>query len=201
MKKAQFGIEAFFAYFLFALAIIAVLAIILFPGMISKSKATETLEGTDLDERTMAELELDSYLRTDLPDNLPEVIEGIRNKGVDADINLDEAKELLGKNPEMHKNKNYADFISEIYYLESKERQNLFAAVTRAVFSEKINENIYDYPRISVVYNKFNTYYEQVDVSSNIVDFPSKIMVEQIIPIHGFQKAAVRLKKEGRNER
>ncbi len=179
--KGQFGLEAFFSYMLIALSVIAVIIILNVPaiGLNSlKGKAEEKLEGKELSESNMADLQLNAYLRTIIPDNLPEMIEQTSSKNLDLGINPGKAAEFFRANKEMYKGNNYADLIAILNPYEKEERQNAFAAATRALFSTEI-AGIYDYPRISVVYGDKPANYDQGDLISGSV-FPGQIVQQQI---------------------
>ncbi len=196
--KAQIGIETIFAYLLFAIAVIAALIIILFPGGIMKSRAEQKIEGLSIAEKNTAELELSAYLRAKLPDNLPDEIMALKSKNLDSGINIDSAADFLSKNPDIYKNRNYADFISSIYYLDKDERQNLFAAATRAAFSGKINDRIYGFPKIQVFYEKQSAAYQQPELDSSALAGFSGKYAEQPIPVIGNKVAIVTLSLEAK---
>ena len=157
-KKGQLGLVDIFSmmlYFFVALILILVLNI---AGCFLTDKAEASIgTNVDLAKSVRADAQLDSMLRTVMPDanGLKEKLYFLKD-GVQIDfsrklnVNFADAKTFLDKHPELYIKKDYSEFISRLHAIyktgtdnDRKDVSNAFNAVTAAMFLRAVK----DYPK------------------------------------------------------
>lgn len=195
-KRGLFDIEDFFAVLVYVLILFILLVIMSLPQC-SRSVVQGLASNAASIDRLSHEQTLLEMLKTQLPDNLPDLIGRQANKEISMDFTLqpglaeatttsvdtnesfpiykgidkDAAIKMLQNNPQLYKEKIYAEFIDSLQFSvkNSKERENTFAVVTRALFIHEVYpphmletmpelKKVLTYPELYVKYNTASSF-------------------------------------------
>lgn len=169
-KKGMFDIEDLFAFIVYTLIMFMFLIILSIPNCSLRPEQKLSSDLSSLD-RLNSEQELLEMLRTQLPEDLPAVIESKNSIKIGSfsiyyrvsDYNG--AKSALEKNAWLYKGLTYSEFIDrlEFFTADRKLKKDIFSVVTISVFVKDIypphikeldlaGRNFWTYPEVHVKY-------------------------------------------------
>lgn len=153
-KKGQLGLVDIFSMMLYFFVALILLLVLNIAGCFLTSK-TEASIGVDVNLATSvrADAQLDSMLRTMMPDanGLKAKLDFLKNSGKPdfsrkLNVNFADAKKFLDNNPELYAKVDYSEFISRLHALYPSNKdmvEHTFKAVTAAMFMRAAK----DYPK------------------------------------------------------
>ena len=119
------------SFYVFVLALL--IFVILFKTCGNAAASRNIGEDDSLDLKAQNSQQLLNYLRTPVIQDSDKLAE--KYGELDGDAN--DAVEILSKNPELISDKNYAEFIAQLYYVDKlDDRSKVFKFVTLAMFKE-----------------------------------------------------------------
>ncbi|MBI2664774.1 hypothetical protein HYX10_05550 [Candidatus Woesearchaeota archaeon] len=212
-KGSLFGVDTIVSYLLFGAFLVFTLIALNIAGCGGQGKVASelTVEKQGIAGLTASE-QLSAYLATEIPENLPETVNGLNGEGKEmlrSNVDMPAAVNFLERHPEVYVDKTYGEFITALYALRQEEGSgNVFDVVTRAVFHrrlypEKIRElnkgrldNDYFSPFIIVKYGKYNSLeYEDGNLISSVDLMRNyKAVGLKILPTHDSKGVTVGLR-------
>ena len=149
-KNGQLGLVDIFSMMLYFFVALILLLVLNIAGCFLTDKAEAAIGvNVDLAASVRADAQLDSMLRTEMPDKiaLTEKLDTLEKfKPGNFDVNINKVKEFLDKHPELYANVDYSEFISRLHALYGSDEdmvKQTFKAVTAALFMRAVK----DYPK------------------------------------------------------
>ncbi|MBI2145020.1 hypothetical protein HYU18_01720 [Candidatus Woesearchaeota archaeon] len=190
-KRGLFDIEDFFSFVVYILILFMFVILLSLPKCSPTAEQKLTSDVSRLD-RLHAEQELSEMLRTQLPGNLPALIESkksLKINGLEIYYRVKGyagAKGALEANPGLYTGLTYAQFIDRLEFLEgvsTETKNSIFQLVTRAVFVKDVfpphikeldleERSFLIYPEVYVKYGVAGKFYYESDADlSNLPIF------------------------------